>query len=210
MNLSTYIKNFYTGFPQLKDYNYPWDIITDLNQIVELLIQKLSKNNFKIKNGIAVHNSAIIEDNVTIKDNTIIGEKSTVKSGAYIRGGTYIGREVNIGANSEVKQSIILNNSRIAHLNYVGNSIIGENVNLEAGSILANHFNEFKNKKIQVLINDSIVATNVSKFGSLVGDESRIGANSVLNPGTILKRNSIIGRLVHVDQLLEKHSRANK
>lgn len=208
IDLSSYIKNFYTEFPHLKDYNYPWDIISNLNQIVELLSQKLSNKEYKIKNGVAVHNSAIIEDNVTIKKNSIIGENSTVKSGAYIRGGTYIGREVNIGANSEIKQSIILNNSRIAHLNYVGNSIIGENVNLEAGSILANHFNEFKNKKIQVLINDSIIATNVSKFGSLLGDESRIGANSVLNPGTILKSNSIVGRLVHVDQLLEKDSKA--
>lgn len=201
MNLPSYIKNCYSEIPNLMGYEYPWDIITDLNQIINSIQNKLSRSEFNIKNGIAVHKSAIVENNVTLKENTIIRENSIIKSGAYIRGGVYIGKGVNIGANSEVKQSIIFNKSRIAHLNYVGNSIIGEDVNMEAGSVLANHFNEFKNKKIQVRIDDEILDTDVTKFGSLIGDGSRIGANAVLNPGTILKMKSIISRLKHVDQL---------
>lgn len=206
IDLSDYIKNCYLCFPSLKKYNYPWEAIDDLNQILEKAIAELPRGEYIIKNGIAIHNSAIIEKNVTIKEVAIIGEKSVVKAGAYLRGGAFIGKNVNIGANSEIKQSIIFDHSRIAHLNYVGNSIIGEDVNLEAGSILANHFNEFKNKKIRVVINGSIVETNVLKFGSLIGDASRIGANSVLNPGTLLKRKSIVGRLVHIDQLLHKNN----
>ncbi len=202
MNLSVYINNCYTELPFLKGYKYPWEIISNLNQIIESIQNKLLDKEFNIENGIAIHKTAIIESNVTLKENTIIGENSVIKSGAYIRNGVFIGKGVNIGANSEIKQSIIFNKSRIAHLNYVGNSIIGEDVNLEAGSILANHFNEFKNKKIQVMIDHKIHETNITKFGSLIGDESRIGANSVLNPGTILKKKSIIGRLVHVDQLI--------
>lgn len=201
MNLSTYINNCYLEIPLLKKYKFPWNIITNLNQIVEFIIQnELSDSEFNVKNGIAIHKSAIIENNVTIKENTIVGKNSIIKSGAYLRNGVLIGKGVNIGANSEIKQSIIFSKSRVAHLNYVGNSIIGEDVNLEAGSILANHFNEFKNKKIQVMIEDKILNTGVTKFGSLIGDESRIGANAVLNPGTILDRKTMIGRLVHVDQ----------
>ena len=204
MDLSNYFKNFYSCLSGLKAYNYPWEAIHNLNQILKKVIAELPQREYLIKNGIAIHNSAIIENNVTIKEIAIIGEKSIVKAGAYLRGGTFIGKNVNIGANSEIKQSMIFDHSRIAHLNYVGNSIIGEDVNLEAGSILANHFNEFKNKRIQVIINGSIVETNLVKFGSLIGDGSRIGANAVLNPGTLLKRKSIIGRLILVDQLNNK------
>ena len=201
MDLSNYFKNYYSCLSGLESYDYPWEAIHNLNQILKKVITELPQEEYSVKNGIAIHNSAIIEKNVTIKEIAIIGEKSIVKAGAYLRGGTFIGKNVNIGANSEIKQSMIFDHSRIAHLNYVGNSIIGEDVNLEAGSILANHFNEFKNKKIQVIINDSIVETNLVKFGSLIGDGSRIGANAVLNPGTLLKRKSIIGRLVPIDQI---------
>jgi NDP-sugar pyrophosphorylase family protein len=200
MDLSNYFENYYSYLPGLEVYNSPWDAIHNLSQILKKVIPELPEGEYIVENGIAIHNSAIIEKNVTIKEIAIIGEKSIVKAGAYIRGGTFIGKNVNIGANSEIKQSMIFDHSRIAHLNYVGNSIIGEDVNLEAGSILANHFNELKNKNIKLIINESIIETNLVKFGSLIGDGCRIGANSVLNPGTVLRKRSVVGRLVHVDQ----------
>jgi len=200
MDLSNYFENYYSYLPGLEVYNSPWDAIHNLSQILKKVIPELPEGEYIVENGIAIHNSAIIEKNVTIKEIAIIGEKSVVKSGAYIRGGTFIGKNVNIGANSEIKQSMIFDHSRIAHLNYVGNSIIGEDVNLEAGSILANHFNELKNKNIKLIINESIIETNLVKFGSLIGDGCRIGANAVLNPGTVLRKKSVVGRLVHVDQ----------
>lgn len=200
MDLSNYFENYYSYLPGLEVYNSPWDAIHNLSQILKKVIPELPEGEFIVENGIAIHNSAIIEKNVTIKEIAIIGEKSIVKAGAYIRGGTFIGKNVNIGANSEIKQSMIFDHSRIAHLNYVGNSIIGEDVNLEAGSILANHFNELKNKNIKLIINESIIETNLVKFGSLIGDGCRIGANAVLNPGTVLRKRSVVGRLVHVDQ----------
>ncbi len=204
MDLSKYIKNIYSKFPYAQQYENPWNIITNLNQIIESIQSQLPKNEFIIKNGIAIHHSAIIENNVSLKKNTIVGEKSIIKSGSYLRSGVYIGKRVSVGANCEIKQSIVFDKSRVAHLNYVGNSILGEDVNIEAGVILANHYNEKKNKKIQVVINNSIIDTYVTKFGSLIGDQSKIGANSVLNPGTILESNSIVGRLIHVHQLQEK------
>ena len=201
MNLSSYIKNCYSELPALKDYEFPWEVTANLTKVIRLLLSELPDPEFNIEKNVAIHKSANIEDNVTIKEYSIIAENSVVKSGAYLRGGVYIGKEVVIGANCEIKQSIIFNQSRIAHLNYVGNSIIGEDVNLEAGSILANHFNERDNKEIRVVIDGSMINTDTIKFGSLLGDKSRIGANAVLNPGTILKSGTVIGRLVHVDQI---------
>lgn len=94
-----------------------------------------------------------------------------------------------------------MNKSAIAHFNYIGNSLIGENVNFEAGSICANHFNERIDQIISVKFNGETIITNSEKFGSLVGDNSRIGANAVLSPGTILNKNSMVKRLELVEQL---------
>lgn len=207
MDISLYIKNCYSGLPILKDYKFPWEAITNLESMIGVLLSAPPGPGFEIKDKVAIHKSAIIEENVVIKEYTIIGENSVVKSGSYLRNGVYVGKEVTIGANCEIKQSIIFNKSSIAHLNYVGNSVVGENVNMEAGSILANHFNERENKAIQVVIGGSVIDTNTVKFGSLVGDGSRIGANAVLNPGTILSRGDIVGRLVHIDQMAEKKSK---
>ncbi|MEQ9289617.1 MAG: DapH/DapD/GlmU-related protein [Cyclobacteriaceae bacterium] len=204
MDISSYIEKCYARFPQLRRYRYPWDITSGLEDLILQVLAGLSDEGFKIKKNVAIHRSAIIEGNVTLKEHTIIGANSIVKAGAYLRSGVLLGNEVTIGANCEIKQSMVFDKSRVAHLNYVGNSIIGEDVNLEAGSILANHFNERHNKNILTLIDNSIVDTNITKFGSLIGDRCRIGANAVLNPGTILKCDSVVGRLVHLDQLKEK------
>ena len=207
MNFQNYISNSYFKIPGLKDYDYPWEVISNLDILLKKIISIVPKNEFRVKNGIAIHNEAVIEKNVTINNLAIIGKNSIIKSGAYIRNGAFIGNGVTIGTNSEIKQSIIFDTSRIAHLNYVGNSMIGEDVNLEAGSVLANHLNEFNNKQIEVIINGSKLNTNMTKFGSFIGDGSRIGANAVLNPGTILQKNSVVGRLDHVDQVRDHLSK---
>ncbi|MBK5278418.1 MAG: LpxA family transferase, partial [Bacteroidia bacterium] len=89
----------------------------------------------------------------------------------------------------------------LAHFNFIGDSIVGSNINFEAGSITANHFNERESKNISVLMNGQRVDTKQQKFGALVGDGSKIGANAVLSPGTILEPSSIVRRLELVDQL---------
>lgn len=92
----------------------------------------------------------------------------------------------------------------MAHFNYIGNSLIGQNINFEAGSICANHYNERKNKNISVKYKDNIINTNSDKFGSLLGDHSKVGANAVLSPGTILDKNTIVKRLQLIEQLIEE------
>jgi len=201
MDLAVFIKDIYHNFPMLPRELPPWEIIINLENTLEKLLSKLESNYYRITNQVAIHETALVENGVTLKPNTIIGPYCTIKSGSYLRNGVYLVSDVVIGANCEIKQSILFKNSRAAHLNYIGNSMIGEDVNFEAGSILANHFNEREDKNIRVYIEGKVVETNVVKFGSLIGDHSRIGANSVLNPGTILPAKSIIPRLKHVDQL---------
>ena len=201
MDLSHYISQCYQLIPLLREYNYPWEITNNLKGIIERLLQTLSQQDYHIEGTVAIHKGASVEPNVTIREFVVIEEGSTVKAGSYLREGVYIGRGASVGANCEIKQSIIFDKSRIAHLNYVGNSIIGEDVNMEAGSVLANHFNERKDKNITVVLNGSLVSTGTTKFGSLLGDECRIGANAVLNPGTVMPKQSIVGRLTHIDQV---------
>ena len=205
MNLDQFISSIYSDLPQLSRFNFPWDVTNNLEEIIKEYLNQITVSEYIINNNIAIHHTAIIEENAIIKPNTIIGKNSIVKAGAYLRNGVFICNDVSIGTNCEIKQSLIFNKARIAHLNYVGNSIIGEDVNLEAGSIAANHFNEREgdSKIISVLLDNKIVNTKCVKFGSLIGDKSRIGANAVLNPGTILKPSSIVGRLTLVDQVGE-------
>ncbi len=201
MNLSHYIKSCHTEFPELRKYRNPWEAVDRLEDLIHLRLAQLSPDEYRIDGTIAIHRSSRIEKGVTFGESVIIGENCSVKSGAYFRNGVFLGGEVSIGANCEIKQSMVFRASRIAHLNYVGNSMIGSDVNLEAGSVLANHFNEFENHRIKVNINGEIIDTKTLKFGSLLGDGCRIGANAVLNPGTVLGKASVVGRLVHVDQL---------
>jgi NDP-sugar pyrophosphorylase family protein len=201
LDLSKYIKDIYQELPMFPRESLPWEIINTLEKSIENLLPGLESLNYRITNQVAVHKTALVENGVICKPNTIIGPRCVIKSGSYLRNGIYLVSDVVIGANCEIKQSILFKNSRAAHLNYIGNSLIGEDVNFEAGSVLANHFNEREDKNIQVSIEGKIVATKMTKFGSLIGDHSRIGANSVLNPGTILPSKSIVARLKHVDQL---------
>ena len=162
---------------------------------------KLLSDDFEINNGIAIHKTAIVGKNAILKAPLIIEENCFVAANACLRNGVFLSKNVKIGMGVEIKSSIISNNSAVAHFNFIGDSIIGENVNFEAGSITANHFNERENKEIFVKIDDNIINTQVVKFGSLIGDYSKIGANAVLSPGTILKKNSVVKRLELIEQI---------
>ena len=102
------------------------------------------------------------------------------------------------------KNFLVFSNSALAHFNFVGDSLIGSGVNLEAGAVVANCFNERTSKEVDVLVKTRRIHTGLDKFGALVGDQSKIGANAVLSPGTVLPRQSIIKRLQLVEQLKNK------
>lgn len=199
INIEQYIEN-YTLLFSADNQLQPWEIIDNLENILSNRLEKLNTE-YSIENNIAIHKSAIIEQGVTMKGIIIISENCFVGAYAYLRDSVFLSKSVKIGPGSEIKQSIIFDETAIAHFNYIGNSIIGQKVNFEAGSICANHFNERHKKKITVLQNGELIVTNSEKFGSLVGDHSKIGANAVLSPGTILEKNSIVKRLELVEQV---------
>lgn len=199
IRIDDFIKHFSSVFSGV-DSLQPWEITKKISDIITKKITELD-NSFVIKDGIAIHKTAKIEDRVILKAPIIINENCFIGANAYLRNGVYLGKATSVGPGCEVKTSIIFNDTEIAHLNFIGDSIIGSNINFEAGSITANYFNERLNKTISVLYNSKLIKTNVEKFGSLVGDNCKIGANAVLSPGTILEMNSIVKRLELIEQL---------
>ncbi|MCR5180387.1 MAG: hypothetical protein K6C30_04130 [Bacteroidaceae bacterium] len=177
----------------------PWTIIEHLCEIISELQQHLP-DDFCIKDGVAIHPMAVIGHNVTIKAPAIISAHCFVGSNSYLRNGVYLAPGAKVGISCEVKTSVILENSAIAHFNFVGDSIIGCDVNIEAGAILANHYNERDDDSVFVHIDGQRIPTELHKFGSLVGDGCRVGANAVLSPGTLLKPKTIVKRLELVEQ----------
>jgi bifunctional N-acetylglucosamine-1-phosphate-uridyltransferase/glucosamine-1-phosphate-acetyltransferase GlmU-like protein len=178
----------------------PWEITRNLAEILFERITQLG-DEYEIKEGVAIHQRAHVEQGAILKAPAIICEHCFIGANAYLRDGVYLGNSVRIGTGCEIKTSLVFSNSAIAHFNFIGDSIIGSYVNFEAGSITANHYNEREHKLIAVIYNGTIIQTGVAKFGALVGDHSKIGANAVLSPGTILPPHSIVKRLELVEQL---------
>ncbi len=197
--MNDFVSQFAEQFAQ---YNHlsPWQVTNDLPAILMELIIGLDSN-YTIADGIAIHTTATVESGAVLKAPMVIGEHCFIGAHAYLRGGVYLANSVKIGPGCEIKTSIIFNNTAIAHFNFIGDSILGSNVNFEAGAITANHYNERANKLIPVVYHSAIIQTGVNKFGSLVGDHCKIGANAVLSPGTLLMPNSIVKRLELVDQV---------
>ncbi len=177
----------------------PWQATTDSETIVAALIERLG-DDYHIASGVAVHVTAIVEDGAVIKPPCIIGPRTFVAAFAYLRGGVWLDGDVIIGPSCEIKSSFIHSGSKTAHFNFVGDSVIGHRVNIEAGVIAANYRNERDDKQIIVLIDGERVATGVNKFGAFIGDGTRLGANAVTAPGTILPPHSIVRRLELIDQ----------
>jgi len=182
----------------------PWDLCADIVAIVERGIENLPARYIVRAPGIAIHDSATVEAGAVLKAPCIIGENCFVASYAYLRGGVWLDRNVILGPSVEVKSSLIGEGSKAAHFNFVGDSVIGRDVNIEAGAIVANYRNERADKGIVCFDGERLIRTGRDKFGSLIGDGCRIGANAVLAPGTILKPATVVPRLALVDQIAGK------
>src|SRR5687768_7776512 len=174
---SAYLKNLLANFPELEK-DLPWNIVAAVQNTIQQKIKSLSPD-FKIKQDVAIHKKAQIEENVTLKGPIIVSNGCFIGAHAYLRGGVFLGEKSIVGPGCEVKSSLILSGSTLAHFNFVGNSLIGSYVNMEAGSIIANHYNERLDKTIFVMLDKKKTQINVTKFGAMVGDHSKIGANAV-------------------------------
>jgi len=199
VDIQHFIASFNEHFEQCSQMQ-PWHVVDQLEQFI-LEKQKSLGDEYIIENNIAIHRSAVIEQGVILKGCMILSEKVFIGAHAYLRGPIYLGKSVIIGPSTEIKQSMIFDDTTIAHFNYVGSSILGSNINFEAGAICANHYNEREDKTIFVLHQQEIINTHLTKFGALIGDECKIGANAVLSPGSIIQSRSIVKRLELVEQV---------
>jgi UDP-N-acetylglucosamine diphosphorylase / glucose-1-phosphate thymidylyltransferase / UDP-N-acetylgalactosamine diphosphorylase / glucosamine-1-phosphate N-acetyltransferase / galactosamine-1-phosphate N-acetyltransferase len=198
----------YINIPSLSQKYFeglePWQITAQAEECIEKIIDQLNTDEFEIKNDMAIHRTSKVEQHVVLKGSIIISANCFVGAHAYLRGGVFLDESVSVGPGCEIKSSFILSNSALAHFNFVGDSIVGNHVNMEAGSIICNHYNERNDKLISVKDGDQIISTGITKFGALVGDHSRIGANAVLSPGTILSSKSIVKRLELIEQVKQE------
>ncbi len=178
----------------------PWQVIGWIGDLVRAMPGSLPPEFVRVSEEVAVHRSAVVASSAVLAGPVVLSAGCRVGHGALLRGGVWAGEKVTIGPHSEIKGSLVFARSAAAHRNYVGDSIIGREVNLEAGVVLANHFNERADKQIWVRIGGQPVATGLAKFGALIGDGSRLGANAVTSPGTLLPPGSVVLRLGLVDQ----------
>lgn len=139
---------------------------------------------------ISIGKGTIIEPGVLIQGPCIIGNHCVIRHGAYIRESVICGDECQIGHSAEIKHSILLNQSSATHFVYVGDSILGNQVNLGAGVKCANL--RLDRREVCVELNGKKIGTGLKKFGAIVGDRVQIGCNSVLNPGTLIGRESFV------------------
>ena len=189
----------------LEKYEYPWEALPDIKNFILELIKDLDRNEFKeIKENVWVHNSVSIAPSALIEGPAIICKDSEIRHCAYIRGNAIIGEGCVIGNSCEVKNAVIFNKSQVPHFNYVGDSILGYHAHMGAGSIVSNLKSDGKN--IIVKDGDEKMETGLRKFGAIVGDNVEIGCNSVLNPGTVVGKNSNVYPLARVRGLVPSNS----
>jgi len=178
----------------------PWEITSNAASIVRSLLDQTDLQDYVVTDEVAVHRSAVVEASATLKGPLLLGPNCFVAAGAYLRGGNWVAADCSFGPGTELKSSFVFRGTKLAHFNFVGDSILGEDVNLEAGSIICNYRNERADKDILVRLDGALHPTGVQKFGALVGDQARIGANAALAPGTLLCRGTVIGRTALCDQ----------
>jgi NDP-sugar pyrophosphorylase family protein len=202
--LTDYIKRVQAAFPPLTLYDWPWQATAGAVSLVEEWLRTLG-DDYHIQNGVAIHRAATVEEGVVLKGPVVVSAGCFLAAHAYLRGGVFLDEGVTVGPGCEVKSSFIFGGTTLAHFNFVGDSLVGAGVNLEAGAVVANHYNERSHKDIAVRAGGQVIATGVQKFGALIGDGSRLGANAVTSPGTILLPGSVVGRLELVMQVREQH-----
>lgn len=177
----------------------PWSIVVNVKQIVHDMLAAVDEA-FDRQGEIAIHRTATIEAGAVIKGPAIIGAQCFIAAGSYLRGGVWLGEGCTVGPGVELKSSFVFRDTRLAHFNFVGDTILGSGVNLEAGSVIANSRNERADGKIRVRSATGLHAIDVKRFGALVGDRVRIGANAVIAPGSLIRPDQIIARMSLVDQ----------
>lgn len=190
------ISNLYTleetiAAPLFTGKTYPWEVLPVIKEKIFDIIKALDMSVYEDRgDNVYVAKSAKVYPNATIIGPAIIGERTEVRPGAFIRGNAIVGNDCVVGNSTELKNVILFNHVQVPHYNYVGDSILGFYSHMGAGSITSN----VKSDKTLVVVKSDgeTIETGLKKFGAMLGDHVEVGCNSVLNPGTVIGRNTNI------------------
>ena len=178
----------------LAQFTYPWEALAGISDYIKELGPTLDKEIFEERGeNIWVAKSATVAPTACLNAPLIIDEDAEIRHCAFIRGSAIIGKRSVVGNSTEIKNDIIFNDVQVPHYNYVGDSVLGHKSHMGAGSITSN----VKSDKTLVVVKDCYdtkeeIETGLKKFGAMLGDEVEVGCNSVLNPGTVIGKNSSI------------------
>lgn len=175
--------------PLLEKLNYPWEALPKIGEFILKLGETLSPEEYDRRGeNVWIAKSAKVFDSAYIAGPAIIGPDTEVRQCAFIRGNALVGAGCVVGNSTELKNVILFDRVQVPHYNYVGDSILGFQSHMGAGSITSN----VKSDKTLVTVHaaDEAIETGLKKFGAMLGDHVEVGCNSVLNPGTVIGRNT--------------------
>ena len=175
----------------LSKFTYPWEALSEIGKFIKELGNTLSDDEYEKRGeNIWISKEATVAPTAFIGENTIICKGAEIRHCAFIRGNAIVGEGSVVGNSTELKNVILFNKVQVPHYNYVGDSILGFKSHMGAGSITSN----VKSDKTLVVVKDKDknYETGLKKFGAMLGDEVEVGCNSVLNPGTVIGKNSNI------------------
>ena len=174
----------------LKNFDRPWQALSGIKDFILSLGKSLPAEFVEIKPQVWVHKDAKIAPTAYIGSPAIIGSGTEVRHCAFIRGSALVGEGCVVGNSTELKNVILFDGVQVPHYNYVGDSILGYKAHMGAGSITSNVKSD--KSPVTVRCGDKRVETGLKKFGAVLGDFAEIGCNCVLNPGTVIGRNTSV------------------
>ena len=189
----------------LRQYTYPWEALKGIKAEIIRLGESLDKTQYtEVAPQVWVHVTATVAPTAYLGAPCIIGAKTEVRHGAFVRGSALVGEGCVVGNSVELKNVIIFDSVQVPHYNYVGDSILGYKSHMGAGSITSN----VKSDKTLVVVRsgEEAIETGLKKMGAMLGDLVEVGCNSVLNPGTVIGRESNIYPLSSVRGVVPEKS----
>ncbi len=188
----------------LSGFTYPWEALPGIRELILTLGEKLDQTQYtQIAPQVWVHNTASVAPSASITGPCIIGANTEVRQCAFIRGSALVGEGCVVGNSTELKNVILFDKVQVPHYNYVGDSILGYKAHMGAGSITSNVKSD---KSLVVIHHGEGIPTGIKKVGAMLGDFVEIGCNSVLNPGTVVGRNSSVYPLSCVRGVIAENS----
>lgn len=193
--------------PLLKKYTYPWEVLPDISDFIIELGNTLSEKEYDMpEENVWISKTANVAKTAYIKGPAIICENAEIRHCAFIRGNAIIGKNTVVGNSTELKNVILFDNVQVPHYNYVGDSILGYKAHMGAGSLTSNVKSDKKNVVIKNNVTGEAIETNRKKVGAMLGDFVEIGCGSVLNPGSVIGKNTNIYPLSSVRGVVPENS----